>query len=151
MREAKLLVHDGILVEEKDGNRILYSANRESPFHDALAEIVAKATDGTRLLSEAFSQSSMPLVFIYGSRANGSARADSDYDIFCIGGEGLRKVSSLLSPLRDALGVELNPYVITESEFKERLAHGDHFLREVVSAPKIFVKGDEDGLKAMER
>ncbi len=151
MREAKMLAKEGILVEEKDGNRVLYAANPVCPFHDALKDIVAKATDGVALLKGVFSQSAAKVVFIYGSRANGTARADSDYDIFCIGDEGLRKVTALLAPVRDALGVELNPYVISEGEFKERLASGNHFLGEVMASAKLFLKGGALELEAMER
>ncbi len=151
MREAKALSKEGILVEEKVGNRVLYAANPACPFHDELKSIVAKATNGVSLLENVFSQSTAKVVFIYGSRANGSARADSDYDIFCIGGEGLRKVTALLSQVRDAMGVEHNPYVISEGEFKERFASGNHFLKEVMASPKLFVKGDSNELEAMER
>lgn len=45
MREAKALAYEGILTEEKDGNRILYAANPACPIHSALKEIVAKARD----------------------------------------------------------------------------------------------------------
>ena len=151
MREAKTLAREGILVEEKDGNRVLYAANPVCPFRDALKDIVAKAMDGVALLKGVFAKSTAKVVFIYGSRANGTARADSDYDIFCIGDEGLRKVTSLLSPVRDALGVELNPYVISERELKQRLASGNHFLEEILASPTIFLKGGLDELKAMER
>jgi DNA-binding transcriptional ArsR family regulator len=150
MREAKTLAREGILVEEKDGNRVLYAANPICPFHGALKDIVAKATDGAALLKGVFSQSAAKVVFIYGSRASGTARADSDYDIFCIGDEGLRKVTALLAPVRDALGVELNPYVISEGEFKERLASGNHFIKEVMASGKLFLKGGPDELKSME-
>lgn len=44
MREAKSLAAEGILTEEKNGNRIFYAANPACPFGDALREIVAKAT-----------------------------------------------------------------------------------------------------------
>lgn len=150
MREAKSLAADGVLIEERDGNRVLYGANPACPFCSALKEIVARATDGFALLAGVFSQCKAKVVFIYGSRANGTARADSDYDIFCIGEDGLRKVTALLSPVRDTLGVELNPYVITEEEFRNRLATGNHFLSEVMASKKVFLKGGPDELKAME-
>ena len=63
----------------------------------------------------------------------------------------MRKVTALLAPVRDALGVELNPYVISEGEFRERLASGNHFLREVMASEKLFLKGGHDALKSMER
>lgn len=151
MREAKFLAKEGILIEEKDGNRVLYAANPFCPFHSALKDIVAKATDGVALLKGVFAKSTATVAFIYGSRAKGTARADSDYDIFCVGEEGLRRVTALLSPVRDTIGVELNPYVITEKEVRNRLASGDHFLKEVLSSPKIFLKGGDDELAELER
>lgn len=59
MREAKALAHEGILVEERDGNRVVYAANPDCPIHDALKDIVAKATDGVALLKGVFSESAM--------------------------------------------------------------------------------------------
>ena len=149
MREAKALVRAGVLVEEKEQNRILYSANAACPFYGALKELVRKMADGTARLAAAFAGSGFDVVFIYGSRANGKARSDSDYDVFCIGGEGLRRTSARLSAARERLGVEINPYVVTRGEFRRRFAAGDHFIREVMAQPKVFLKGGADELGAM--
>jgi predicted nucleotidyltransferase len=149
MREAKALVRTGVLVEEKEQNRILYSANAACPFSGALKELVRKMADGTARLAAAFAGSGFDVVFIYGSRANGKARADSDYDVFCIGDEGLRKTSARLATARERLGVEINPYVVSRGEFRRRFAAEDHFIREVMAQPKVFLKGGADELGAM--
>lgn len=149
MREAKALVGVGVLIEEKDQNRVLYSANADCPLSGALRELVRKASDGMVWLSSTFAESGFDVVFVYGSRANGTARVDSDYDVFCIGGEGLRKTAARLAPVRDRLGVEINPYVVTREEFQRRFAAGDHFIREVAAGPKVFLKGGADELGAM--
>ena len=151
MREAKALVRAGVLVEEKEQNRVLYSANAACPVFGALRELVRKASDGMVWLAAAFAESGFDAVFVYGSRANGTARADSDWDVFCIGGEGLRKTAARLAPVRERLGVEINPYVITREEFRRRFAAGDHFIREVAAGPKAFLKGGADELGAMEK
>lgn len=150
MREAKNLVSVGVLKEEKDGNRVYYSANVACPFYDALKDLVAKTGSGEVMLRNAFAKSDAKVVFIYGSRAKGLARADSDYDVFVIGEEGLRKTIVRIAEVRDALGVEVNPYVITVDEYAKRRASEDHFLKDVIGGPKIFVKGDEHELEAME-
>lgn len=150
MREAKLLVGDGLLTEERDANRTLYSANARNALYAPLVELVERAEDPIELFRGVFTESGVDIAFVYGSRAKGLARPDSDYDIFIIGGVGLRKVVSLLAPLKGRIGVEINPYVVTHDEFSKRCQANDHFLRDVLNGKKIFLKGGENDLIAME-
>ena len=144
MREAKALVKIGLLREEKDGNRVDYCANVDSPLYPALTELVRKTTGPEVALREAFADSDNDVVFIYGSRAKGCERADSDCDVFVVGREGLRKVAARAGEVANRIGIEVNPYVVTPEEFKRRAASGDHFLGDVMSSPKIFLKGSAD-------
>ena len=146
MREAKALVRRGLLSEVADGNRVDYSARQDSPLYSVICELVKKTCGGEVLLAKAFADSEDLVVFIYGSRARGDNRADSDYDVFVVGNEGLRKVTARTSKVMAEIGIEVNPYVITPDEFARRLNNGDHFLAEVVSGPKIFLKGGSDEL-----
>ena len=146
MREAKSLVKIGILREERDGNRVDYLANVDSPLYTALSELVGKTTGPESALRESFADSDNDVVFIYGSRANDSERADSDCDVFVIGREGLRKIAARTGAVASKIGIEVNPYVVSPDEFARRLSSGDHFLGEVMSSPKIFLKGDENEL-----
>ena len=146
MREAKSLVKIGLLLEERDGNRVDYLANVASPLYAVLSELVAKTAGAEIALKEAFSDSDNDIVFIYGSRAKGMERTDSDYDVLVIGREGLRKTVARAGAVANRIGVEVNPYVITTEEFKQRISSGDHFLKEVMESQKIFLKGDEDEL-----
>ena len=151
MREAKSLVKIGLLLEERDGNRVDYLANVASPLYAVLSELVAKTAGAEIALKEAFSDSDNDVVFIYGSRAKGMERTDSDYDVLVIGREGLRKTVARAGAVANRIGVEVNPYVITTEEFKQRISSGDHFLKEVMASQKIFLKGDEDELIAVSR
>ena len=146
MREAKSLVKIGLLREERDGNRVDYLANVASPLYAVLSELVAKTAGAEIALKEAFSDSDNNIVFIYGSRAKGMERTDSDYDVLVIGREGLRKTVARAGAVANRIGVEVNPYVIAAEEFKQRISSGDHFLKEVMASQKIFLKGDEDEL-----
>ena len=146
MREAKSLVKIGLLREERNGNRVDYLANVASPLYAVLSELVAKTAGAEIALKEAFSDSDNDVVFIYGSRAKGMERTDSDYDVLVIGREGLRKTVARAGAVANRIGVEVNPYVITTEEFKQRISSGDHFLKEVMASQKIFLKGDEDEL-----
>ena len=146
MREAKSLVRIGLLREERDGNRVDYLANVDSPLYTSLSELVCRTTGPELALRESFAESDNDVVFIYGSRAKGNERTDSYYDVFVIGREGLRKTAARVGEVANRIGIEVNPYVMATKEFKQRLSVGDHFLSEVMASPKIFLKGDEDEL-----
>lgn len=146
MREAKSLVRIGLLCENRDGNRVDYAANVNSPLYDVLERLVEKTDGAEVVLRNAFVDSPSKVVFIYGSRARGLERTDSDYDLFVIGNEGLRSVSGRIQKAAVKIDVEINPYVITPEEFARRMRDGDHFLEGVMSLPKRFLKGDEDEL-----
>ena len=142
MREAKSLVRIGLLREERDGNRVDYLANVDSPLYTSLSELVCRTTGPELALRESFAESDNDVVFIYGSRAKGNERTDSDYDVFVIGREGLRKTAARVGEVANRIGIEVNPYVMATKEFKQRLSVGDHFLSEVMASPKIFLKGE---------
>ena len=78
------------------------------------------------------------------STANGTAHAGSDIDLFVIGDCGLRDVTKRIHAAAGKIGQEINPYVISQNDFTERLHKQDHFLNEIISTPKIFLKGDAD-------
>ena len=149
MRELRELAKIGLVRQEKDGNRVKYSASQESPLYGSICELVRKAEGGMAILFRAFADSDNDVAFVYGSRAKGTARADSDYDVFVIGNEGLRKTVLRLRDATDKLGVEVNPSVVSRAEFERRIKSGDHFLSEVMSSPKIFLKGSDNELTAM--
>lgn len=146
MREAKSMVRLGLLQESKDGNRVEYMANVASPLYEVLVRLVEKTAGAEVVLRDAFADSPAKVVFIYGSRARGAERADSDYDLFVIGNEGLRGVSARIQKAAEKIDVEINPYVIAPDEFSRRKKAGDHFLNDVMASAKRFLKGDEDEL-----
>jgi len=86
------------------------------------------------------------LAFVYGSLAQGTERGTSDVDVFVIGRVSFTSVVGALSPLRDRLGRELNPVVMTASEFAAQRAEKDRFVTRVLKEPKLFVIGTQDDL-----
>lgn len=85
--------------------------------------------------------------FIYGSIASGRDRSESDIDVILLGQIPSSKVVSLLRPLQDTLGREINSTVYTPAEFKKKLSEAHPFLSRVVAAPKIFLIGNDHDLK----
>jgi predicted nucleotidyltransferase len=84
------------------------------------------------------------LAFLFGSYARGEDTADSDIDLMVIGKISGRTLTQALAPARERLAPEINPVVITESEFSNRLGRGDHFLGTVLREPKTFLIGGQD-------
>ena len=141
-RELRQLNQLGLVVAQKDGNRVNYSANAESPIYQLLCELVLKTEGAADILRAAFVDVSADYVFIFGSMAKGTAKADSDIDLFVIGDCGLREVTRHIHIVADRISQVVNPYVISLKDYQSRLQRHDHFLEEIRLSPKIFLKGD---------
>jgi predicted nucleotidyltransferase len=105
-----------------------------------LADVLREALDGA---------SDISLAFVFGSIANGSAKAQSDIGLMVVGAIGLRRLSKILSGLEVKLGREVNPHVLTPGEFARRARGRDHFITAVLKGPKVFVVGGEDELRGL--
>ena len=143
-RELRQLEALGIVTIQKDGNRVKFSANDDNLLYPLLCELVLKTEGPAGIWKDAFADSPAIFVFIFGSTANGTAHAGSDIDLFVIGDCGLRDVTKRIHAAAGKIGQEINPYVISQNDFTERLHKQDHFLNEIISTPKIFLKGDAD-------
>jgi predicted nucleotidyltransferase len=143
-RELRQLEALGIVTIQKDGNRVKFSANDDNQLYPLLCELVLKTEGPAGILKDAFADSPAIFVFIFGSTAKGTAHAGSDIDLFVVGDCGLRDVTKRIHAVAGKIGQEINPYVISQNDFTERLHKQDHFLNEIISTPKIFLKGDAD-------
>ncbi|MDD4540117.1 MAG: nucleotidyltransferase domain-containing protein [Lentisphaeria bacterium] len=148
-RELRQLVSFGIIVSEKDGNRINFSANRQSSLYPVLCELVKKTDGEEAQLRAAFQDCEARFVFLFGSFAKGTAKQGSDIDLFVIGDCGLREVSKRIHTVADNVSQEINPYVISVRDFLTRKNKQDHFITEMLTTPKIFLKGSADEFDAM--
>ena len=63
-----------------------------------------------------------------------------------LGNAPFSDVVSALGPAQKALGREINPTVFPASEFRSKLAAGNHFLRSVMKEKRLFVLGTENEL-----
>ena len=86
-------------------------------------------------------------VILYGSRADGSARPDSDVDLMIIKSglsnsiERFKEVCAALSDLEDGLRLDTRTY--TPAEVERTLARGDHFVQDIILRGKALHKGEE--------
>lgn len=89
------------------------------------------------------------LAFVYGSYADGTAGAKSDIDLFVIGSVGLRKLSPLLSGIAETVHREINPSVMSDASYLEKLNSGDAYIHNVTKGNKLWIVGSDDELAAM--
>jgi len=144
----KLLKLD--LVEaRRDGNRLYYRANTEHPLYPEIHKMVLKTAGLVDLFKIALDRNGVRVAFIFGSLVTGREKAVSDVDLMVIGAVSLRALSGWLSGVTEQIGREINPHTMKVEEFQRRLKKGNHFLSNVLKAPKLFIVGNENDLAAM--
>lgn len=147
--EISRLLKGGLISSRKDGNRIYYRANTEHPLFSDLRSLVEKTTGVQAILKHALSVEEIQMVFIFGSVAAGTAKPESDLDLFVIGNLGLRHLSKLISGLSEKIGRVINPHVMSSNEFQKKLKEKNHFITSIMKTPKQFVIGEENDLKRL--
>ena len=151
-RELQQLTNAGIFKTHRQGRMAYYQANMDSPLYPELRGLLLKTAGLVDVLADALKPlaARLRLAFVFGSIATGSEQSDSDIDLLVVGAVS---PSELALPLRQAcelLGRQINPMVYTPAEFNKKRAAKDHFLRQVLDKPKLFVlnNGDELGKAA---
>lgn len=148
-QEFKKLLSMDLVKARRDGNRLYYSANTEHPLFIDIRNTVLKTAGLADVLRAMLADKRIKTAFIFGSIARAEEGAGSDIDLMIIGNIGLRAVSSMLFGAHERIGREINPYVLSPSEFKKRMKEGDHFLKNVSETAKLFIHGTEDDLRSM--
>ena len=149
-QELERLTKLGLLEKHADGNRSIYSANRQHPIYPDIRNIVLKTSGiADELRAKLEECEGIRVAFIFGSVARGEERAESDIDLMVIGSIGLRKLVGLLRGMSEKTGREINPVIFTPEEFARRRKSGDHLLANVLSKPRSFIIGTDDELGAM--
>ena len=147
-RELQRLESAGLITSRKIGNQKHYQANRAAAIFEELHGIVIKTVGLADVLRKAIQplQERVDLAFIFGSVAQGKERITSDVDVMVIGDASFEDVVQAVYSTREALRREVNPVVMSMSEFSRKVLQGDRFVSRIVNEPKIFLKGGSDDL-----
>lgn len=147
-RELQRLESAGLITARKIGNQKHYQANRAAAIFEELRGIVIKTVGLADVLREAVLslQEQVDLAFIFGSIAQGKERITSDIDVMVIGDASFEDTVGAFYPTQESLGRDVNPVVMTASEFSSKSLQGDRFVSRIVKEPKIFLKGSGDDL-----
>lgn len=148
-QELNKLVRLDLVRRRQDGNRVYFKANREHPLFPELQGLVLKTVGLPALLHSRLQVPQVRVAFIFGSLAAGQERAGSDVDLMVIGDLGLRGLTDLLSGISETIGREINPHMMTVTEYQKRKKAADHFVTRVLEGRKLFLVGTEHELEAM--
>ena len=147
-KELDALCGVGLLRAERVGNQVRFCANTAHPVFPELQALIRKTIG----LADALRLSLAPLAgridaaFIFGSMASGSESAGSDIDLMVVGDAGFAEVVDATYEAQAALGREINPKVMSASEWQAKKAESNAFLQDVLNKPRIMLIGDADAL-----
>jgi uncharacterized protein len=135
-----------LIIRQQDGNRTYYKANIGHPLYREIHNLVLKTIGLADILRTSLSIDAIKIAFVFGSFASGTEKSDSDIDVFIIGDLGLRTVSKVLKEPSLKIGREINPHVMTLKEFVTRKMEKEHFVKNIIDAPKLMIIGTENEL-----
>jgi predicted nucleotidyltransferase len=134
-----------LVLAERDGNRLYYSANIDHPLYKEICGLVEKTSGIKEQIKTALhSIKGIDCAFIFGSYSKGEEKSHSDIDLIIIGTVGLRTLSSIFKDITEKTQREINPHVYSMKSWKEKIKKKDHFIKNVLSEQKIFLVGDEN-------
>ena len=149
-REVANMRKIGLLIEERDGNRLYFKVNTSNPIFPELQSIILKTTGLRKQFAEALNDlEGIDLAFVYGSFANGTPSPESDIDLFIIGSVGLRTLASRLRQVAEKMSREINPTVISPASYKKKLEASDTYIQNVTNGKKLWIFGNDNELGSM--
>jgi predicted nucleotidyltransferase len=146
-KELAMLENLGIFTSRLSGKQKYFSLNRQYPLYKELKSVVFKTIGIEGSLKELLAKiDGLKVAFIYGSFAERKENSLSDIDLFLIGSPDEDGLMGKIDSLQKRLGREINYNVYPEREFKEKIRRKDSFVVNLIKRPKIFLKGNLDGI-----
>jgi len=142
-REVKRLEAAGILRSRDVGRTKLARANQEAAFYRPLRDLVAIALGPAEVLGEELGRlEGIAAAAIFGSWAARAAGepgpSPNDIDLLVIGRTDRDELHEALIHARDRLGREVNPVVVSPSQWRSST---DPFLAELAGRPMVALPG----------
>jgi predicted nucleotidyltransferase len=144
-KEEKNLASLGMVTEEKKGKITLVSMNKNLPYLAELKNLIIKTVGLGDLLRNLFSGfGKIRYALVFGSFASGEESGSSDVDLLIVGSISEEKILSVVSRVEKEVAREINYLLWNEEEFRKRVKHKHHLLREIANKPVIMLVGEED-------
>lgn len=145
-KELDALCHVGLLTSERVGNQVQFQANQSHPVFAELQALVRKTTGLVDVLRQALQPlgDQVALAFVFGSMASGSVHAGSDVDLLVVGSVSFAQVVEATYAAQAPLGRDINPKVMSPTEWSTKRAEGHPFVQELLAKPRIMLTGTLD-------
>ncbi|HMS07894.1 MAG TPA: hypothetical protein PKE66_00240 [Pyrinomonadaceae bacterium] len=152
-RELVSLVEAKILRKRRDGARVYYQAETDSPLYEPLRMLIERTTGVVPALGRELGafRSEIDAAFVYGSVARGDDNAGSDIDVILIGTIGIAKLAPVLRKLERRFHREFNVMCFSPAEFAAKRGENNHFIASVLKEKLLFLIGDTDVLERLGR
>jgi len=143
-RELQRLHGAGLLVREERGNQVCYRPDRSAPVFAELRSLALKTSGLAYVLRQALEPiaQSIDVAFVYGSIASGEASASSDVDLLIVGDVDDLALHEAIETSERILLRPVNYALMSTTEFSERFAEAEGFVRRVLDGPRIPILGD---------
>lgn len=147
-KELDVLMGAGLLKSQKMGNQTQFSANTEHPVYPELFGLIRKTIGLHDVLASALEplDGKLDVVFVFGSMAKETETSQSDVDVMVIGDVTFGEVINALYDVQTTVGREINPKVMSRTEWQAKQLDGNSFVKELLAQPKIFIVGSEHDL-----
>ena len=148
-RELARLSGAGIIRRFEQGRHVYFKANPACPVYEELRSLVTKTFGAGAVVSHSLRDLAdrIRFAFIFGSVALGEDRPESDLDLLVVGALSFSELVEAISDAESMLHREIHPTLLSENEFRNRVARKEHFLNSVLGGERVLVIGTEDELE----
>lgn len=151
-RELIRLESTSLLKSRLSGRQKYYSINSAHILFPEIKSMILKTVGIGEILRTAMERrNDIKISFIYGSYAKNTEDLESDIDLFVIGSILSRDLQEIISGIEGQTKREINPTIYSTQEFQNKHKSKNYFISTVLKEPKIFLKGDIDGLRELVR
>ena len=150
-RELSRLARSGLVTVTSIGSQRHFQANPDAPIYTELCSIVRKTVGLVGPLRAALQHLSkhIELAFVFGSVARKTDSAASDIDLMIVSDTLVyADVFPAIEELSDKLGRQIQPTLYSNDELARRISSDNSFIKRVLKQSKIWIIGNESGLKA---
>jgi len=142
------LLKAGLVRSRRLGNLRLWSVDQTSRALGDLGPVLRRETQvAEQLRSGLRAMLQVRVAFIFGSFAAVTDQADSDIDLFVVGGVDWNKVAELTQKVERNVGRPVNLVVWSEDDLNQPSARQRSFITELLLQPRILLVGGEADLQ----